>query len=412
MKTFNLPDLGEGLQDAEIVEWKVREGDEIKVDDPLVSVETAKAVVDVPSPESGRIAKLHAANGDVVQVGAPLVDFSGGKGGPARDKPRAGDGEREDAGSVVGKMETGSEVLEETAIVRKKRKTRGTGRVKALPSVRKLAKELGVDLSRVSPSGKNGQVTTEDVQKFADSAAAAPAARGPAPGGFETPMAEARDDVPYGEAQPVRGPRRAMHQSMSASRDQVMPCTLFDDADIHYWQPGQDITGRIIRAIVAGCRAEPGLNAWYDGDKLERVMHENVDLAMAVDTPDGLIVPVLRQVDRKSGGELRQALDRLKKATRERTVSPDDMRNPTITLSNFGMMAGRYATPVVVPPQVAIVGTGGLRHDVVAVMGGVECHKRIPLSLSFDHRCIPGGEPSRIRKGLIGARESAYCAAA
>jgi 2-oxoisovalerate dehydrogenase E2 component (dihydrolipoyl transacylase) len=106
-----------------------------------------------------------------------------------------------------------------------------------------------------------------------------------------------------------------MHQSMSASRDQVMPCTLFDDADIHYWQPGQDITGRIIRAIVAGCRAEPGLNAWYDGDKLERVMHENVDLAMAVDTPDGLIVPVLRNISERAA-RTRQACAGLRQNTR------------------------------------------------------------------------------------------------
>jgi len=405
---FNLPDLGEGLQDAEIVEWKVQEGDEVKVDDPLVAVETAKAVVDVPSPENGTIGKLHANNGDVVEVGKPLVTFGSAEGGEAAAEDAGeADEEREDAGSVVGKMTTSNEELQETAIVRKKRKRGGTGKVKALPAVRKLAKELGVDLARVSPSGNKGQVTASDVEKAASSGGGrSQAAPSQAPamgfaGGMETPMAPARDDVDYGVAQPLRGPRRAMHQSMSASRDQVAACTLFDDADIHYWQPGQDITGRIIRALVAGVRAEPGMNAWYDGEKRERVLHEHVDVAMAVDTPDGLIVPVLRQVDQSDAAGLRQKLNAVKQATRDRSVAPEDMKDPTITLSNFGMMAGRYATPVVVPPQVAILGTGGIRHDVVPVMGGMECHKRIPLSVTFDHRCLTGGEACRFLKGVI-----------
>ena len=416
--TFNLPDLGEGLQEAEVVEWKVAEGDTVNVDDPLVAVETAKAVVDVPSPEKGTITRLHAANGDVVEVGKPLVDFAteGGAAQAAETSAPAEEdsGEREDAGSVVGKMEAGGGAVEQTAIVRKKGKQRGGGsgqrRVKALPAVRRRAKELGVDLSRVSPSGKRGQVTMEDVEK---ATAGAPAARGPAapsaPAGMpETPMAPPRSDVAYGEPQPLRGPRRAMHQSMSASRDQVAACTLFDDADIHYWQPGQDITARIIRALVAGVRAEPGLNAWYDGEKRERVIHEHVDLAMAVDTEDGLIVPVLRQVDRKDMAGLRQTLNQVKQETRDRTVAPEDMKDPTITLSNFGMMAGRYATPVVVPPQVAILGTGGVRHDAVPVMGGIECHKRIPLSITFDHRCLTGGEACRFLKGVIDDLQRPY----
>ena len=143
------------------------------------------------------------------------------------------------------------------------------------------------------------------------------------------------------------------------------------------------------------------LNAWYAGDKLERTLHQRVDLAMAVDTPDGLIVPVLRDVGRKQAPQLRADLNRIKEATRNRSVTPADMKDATITLSNFGMMAGRYATPVVVPPQVAILGTGGLRFDVVPVMGGIEVHKRIPLSITFDHRCITGGTACRWLAAVI-----------
>ena len=402
MKTFNLPDLGEGLQEAEIVNWYVKEGDRVKVDQPIVSVETAKAVVDVPSPWAGKILKLHGKAGDIIPTHAPLVEFDI-DGGSAPAKPAASKAAEikhepiaEDSGTVVGNMPTSSSVMEETAIIRKKQKL-APAQVKALPSVRILAKQLGVNLSACEPTGKNDIVTADDVRRASGTVAAAtaqvPAAR------WEIPPA--RDDIQYGVAEPLRGPRRAMHASMSRSRSEVAPCTLFDDADIHNWAPGQDITVRIVRAIVAGCRAEPELNAWYNGEKLERTFHRQVDLAMAVDTPDGLIVPVLRNVDGKNPQQLRADLNRIKQATRNRTVAPADMKDATITLSNFGMLAGRYATPVVVPPQVAILGTGGLRHDVVPVMGGIEVHKRIPLSISFDHRCITGGTACRWLAAVI-----------
>jgi pyruvate dehydrogenase E2 component (dihydrolipoamide acetyltransferase) len=414
MRTFNLPDLGEGLQEAEIVSWHVKEGDTVKVDQPLLSVETAKAVVDVPSPWSGKIAKLHGKNGDIIPTHSALVDFDiegGGAAAPAKKEEAAaqkaapdakkGTPIAEDSGTVVGNVPTSNAVVAETAIIRKKQKQEPQ-RVKALPSVRILAKQMGVDLSGIPPTGKNDTVSADDVRNAAQgggSAPSTPAQRWDVP--------KKRTDVKYGVAEPLRGPRRAMHASMSKSRSEVAECTLFDDADIHGWMPGQDITVRIVRAIVAGCRAEPELNAWYDGEKLERTLHERVDLAMAVDTPDGLIVPILRKVEAKNAQQLRDDLNRIKEATRNRSVSPADMKDPTFTLSNFGMMAGRYATPVVVPPQVAILGTGGLRHDVVPVMGGIEVHKRIPLSITFDHRCITGGTACRWLAAVIKDLEKA-----
>ena len=418
MKTFNLPDLGEGLQEAEIVSWHVKEGDVVKVDQPLLSVETAKAVVDVPSPWSGKIAKLHGKAGDIIPTHSALVDFDieGGAAAPASAKKEdaaaqkaAPDSKKstpiaEDSGTVVGNVPTSNAVVAETAIIRKKQKLEPQ-RVKALPSVRIKAKEMGVDLAGIPPTGKNDTVTLDDLRNAAGggsrggSAPSAPAAR------WDVPAK--RTDVKYGVAEPLRGPRRAMHASMTKSRSEVAECTLFDDADIHGWMPGQDITVRIVRAIVAGCRAEPELNAWYDGEKLERTIHERVDLAMAVDTPDGLIVPILRRVESKNAQQLRDDLNRIKEATRNRSVAPADMKDPTITLSNFGMMAGRYATPVVVPPQVAILGTGGLRYDVVPVMGGIEVHKRIPLSITFDHRCITGGTACRWLAAVIKDLEKA-----
>ncbi|MDH3646692.1 MAG: 2-oxo acid dehydrogenase subunit E2 [Gammaproteobacteria bacterium] len=391
MSTFNLPDLGEGLPEAEIVTWHVKEGQNIVVDQPLVSVETAKAVVEVPAPQSGVVSRLHAGEGDIVQTGHPLVDFTDGDVAEQTAVAAHVAEESGDSGTVVGNMPTSNEMLVEKAIVGGRRR-RKRSRVKAAPAVRALAKKMHVDLTEITASGKNGQITAADVRAYAQSSTViGPAMPPPAP----------RTDIEFGQAERLRGPRRAMSQSMSSSRDQVAACTLFDDADIHDWASGQDITIRVLRGVVAGCHAEPGLNAWYDDAAGSRTLHEQIDLAMAVDTPDGLIVPVLRDIGRQDNRQLRAAVDLIKVATRNRTVSPADMKNPTITLSNFGMMAGRYATPVIVPPMVAIMGTGGIRHDVVAVMGGIEVHRRIPLSLTFDHRCITGGEACRFLAAMI-----------
>lgn len=413
MKTFNLPDLGEGLQEAELIEWLVKEGDTVKVDQPLMSVETAKAVVEVPSPYAGKILKLHWKNGDVIPTHSALVDFDVGDGAAApaakpvqAEQPKAAavvvkeEPIAEDSGTVVGKMTTSTAVVEDTGIIRKRQKG-STGRPKAAPAVRAYAKSVGVDLARASATGHKGLITREDVDRAASGGGAA--ARS-APVRPSAPLAP----IQFGEMVPLKGPRRAMHASMTKARSEVMECTIFDDADIHYWAPGGDITARIVRGIVAGVKAEPAFNAWYDGEKMARQIHQRIDLAMAVDTPDGLIVPVLRDVGNKDGKQLRADLEVIKDKTRSRSVSPEDMKNPTITLSNFGMMAGRYATPVVVPPTVAIIGTGGLRHDVVAVMGGIETHKRIPISLTFDHRCLTGGEACRFLAAMIKDLQKPY----
>jgi pyruvate dehydrogenase E2 component (dihydrolipoamide acetyltransferase) len=385
MTTFYLPDLGEGLPEAEIVSWHVAEGDSVKTDDLLVSVETAKAVVEVPSPYTGIIEKLYASAGDIVPTGAPLVDFSDATAADtAAASPAADAGEP--AATVVGNMPTGGELLQETAIAGSSRRQK-KGRVKATPSVRTQAKRLGIDLADIVATGKNGQVTIADLDSFT--------AKG------KVQARSAMRKAIAGRSDQLRGPRRAMAQSMSKYRDEVALCTLFDDADIHEWILKRNITARILRAIVSGCVAEPGLNGFYNADTMTLQTESRVDIAMAVDTEDGLIVPVIRNMEAMSIGDIRVAVEDLKQATRKRTVAPQDMVNYTFTLSNFGMMAGRYATPLMVPPTVGILGTGKLQHDVVAVMGGIEVHRRIPLSLSFDHRCITGGQAARFLAAVI-----------
>jgi pyruvate dehydrogenase E2 component (dihydrolipoamide acetyltransferase) len=192
-----------------------------------------------------------------------------------------------------------------------------------------------------------------------------------------------------------------MAHAMAQSRDAVASCTLFDDADLHAWIRKSDYTVRLLRALAAAARAEPALNAHFDGESSTRKVFDRVDVAIAVDTPEGLIVPVIRNVGGKTAEQLRADVKALKEASASRTVAPEDLKDFTVMLSNFGTIAGRYATPLVVPPAVAILGSGVLQHDVVAVMGGIEAHLRMPLSLTFDHRCVTGGEAARFLAAVI-----------
>ena len=407
MTTFNLPDLGEGLPEAEIVNWHVKVGDRVVIDQPMVSVETAKAVVEVPSPYTGVITALHAKNGEVVNTGQPLVDFqvdgANGGGSPARAAvatatkvdPRKAD----DSGTVVGNMPTSDEVLVENAVAGGASTAR-LERVRAAPAVRALAKRLGVDLAQVRASGRGGLITVDDVMSAGGTSAStrAPVARAPTPPAatVRAPSAPAT-----GEEERLRGLRRGMAHTMSLARDSVASCTLFDDADLHAWLRKSDYTLRLMRAMAVACRAEPSLNAHFDGAAATRKVFARVDIAVAVDTPEGLIVPVIRDVGSKDAQQLRNELKALKDAAVARTAAPEDLRDFTIMLSNFGTIAGRYATPLVVPPAVAILGSGVLRHDVVAVIGGIEAHLRMPLSLTFDHRCVTGGEAARFLAAVI-----------
>lgn len=404
--TFKLPDLGEGLPEAEIVSWHVSEGQRVKVDELLVSVETAKAVVEVPSPYTGVIARLHAAEGEMVATGAALVDFDEVDGQPASsqtqpsvapqgsaDADAAKDTDtdeqapeaRAESSTVVGSMPSSDDMLIETARAGSRRSRDGGPR--AAPAARKLAEELGVALADIAPSGSEGQVTPEDVRAHAQARDAARARDADTPGPWR------------GGA--LRGPRRAMARSMATSGQQVVPCTIFDDADIEAWVEPRAMTERLLRAMVAGCRAEPALNGFFDAQAESLEALQRIDIAMAVDTPDGLMVPVIRDAAGKSLAELRRAVDRIKQATRARSVKPQDMVDYTITLTNFGMLAGRYATPVLVPPTVTILGAGMLQRDLVPVLGGIEVHRRMPLSLTFDHRCITGGEACRFLAAVI-----------
>lgn len=379
MSTFKLPDLGEGLAEAEIVEWFVRVGDTIERDQPLVSVETDKAIVEIPSPQAGRIDELRGNTGDVIQVGDPLVVFAdtGAKSQQKQTSAAAAQtpassrrGEPVSDSSIVGEVRAGEEIIaEEPGEV-----SRG---IRTTPAVRALARRLDVDLAAVTPTGPGDTISRDDVQRAAQTLAQA------------------------GPMEPLRGVRRAMARTMTRAHAEVVPVTVSDDVDVQCWAQGTDITLRLIRGIVAACRAEPSLNAWYDGHAMGRRLLEKIDLGIAVDSEDGLFVPVLRDVGNRDDQDLRRGLDALVADVKARSIPPEEMRGYTITLSNFGTIAGRYSDPVVVPPTVAIIGAGKIRPEVVAVDGEPGVHRILPLSLSFDHRAVTGGEAARFLKEMM-----------
>ncbi|WP_115512769.1 MULTISPECIES: dihydrolipoamide acetyltransferase family protein [Xanthomonas] len=500
-KNFHLPDLGEGLPDATIVEWFVKEGDTVRLDDPLVSMETAKAVVEVPSPFSGTVVKLAGAAGDVIVTGSMLAQFAldasqpqradgqdtghgHGHGGSAQaatpstgqsaagptERVVASDNggeiadadanaaseaadERDDAGTVVGAMQSSNTVQSEQAIA--------VGGVRAMPVVRALARKLRVDLTQVRATGPDGTVTLADVKQAAAAGTAQPSpgtqgaptspasgrggsfaggsiaeggrANGIAADGSARPAtatllpsagegARRADEgqhrsalstsgkpmrtqppgvVAKGQPEQLKGVRRNMARVMADAHSKVVPTTLNDDADLHAWQPGNDVTVRLVRAIVRACQAVPALNAWFDGDALSRTLHNQVDIGIAVDTEEGLFVPALRNADMLDAYGIREGVNRLRQQVETRSIAASELSGYTISLSNFGMFAGRYATPVVVPPCVAIVAAGRARYQLTPVMGGVETHKVMPLSLTFDHRAATGGEAARFLRAML-----------
>jgi 2-oxoisovalerate dehydrogenase E2 component (dihydrolipoyl transacylase) len=385
MTIFKLPDLGEGLPEAEVHEWYVSEGDVVKIDQPLVAMETAKAVVDIPSPVTGRIKKLHGKPGDVIPTGEALIEFI--------------TDENKDTGTVVGVIETSDAILMDAPTGVHTQINKTTLSVKATPAVRMLAKTLGVDLNTLQGTGPAGSITADDVKKVGlqtDNSADSPSS------GAAAQVANLAVD----EATTLHGARRSMAQAMSQAHAQVVPVTLMEDADLYRWQDKTDATLRLVRAIVVACQTEPALNAhFYSGTVLSRKIWPEIHLGIAVDTPSGLYVPVIKDAANQSPEALRATINSFKEKAKQQAFLPSDLNNATITLSNFGTIAGRYANPIVIPPTVAIIGIGKTRPTVVALEGKPAVHPVMPISLTFDHRAATGGEAARFMRALIKSLE-------
>jgi pyruvate dehydrogenase E2 component (dihydrolipoamide acetyltransferase) len=367
MNEFKLPDLGEGLSEAEIVDWHVAPGDRVVENQPLVSVETEKAVVEIPAPYSGVVSEIVVPIGEFVPVGGVLLRFETGP------KP--------DEGTVVGAIEddTGSENRSVEAEQDENHATtiRSSTPVKATPHARKLAEQHNINLTDLSGTGPEGAITREDVK------------------------AVLKGSNESGVGEKLRGVRRTMARAMASSGSQVVPATLMEKIDISLWTDHDDTTPRLVRAMGRACLKQPALNAWFEAQNERRILHSKVNIGLAVDTDDGLIVPVLCDVNEQDISTLRKAIDYLVRAAHARSLARSQLQGQTISLSNFGMIGGLYANLVVVPPQVAILGAGRIHAALIPSDQGPATVTHLPLSLTFDHRAVTGAEAAQFMNAIL-----------
>lgn len=433
-RAFHLPDLGEGLTEAEIVKVLVSEGDVIGEDTPLLEVETDKATVEIPSPMSGRVATIHVAPGQTVRVGAVLVTF--GDDGDTRPPPRA----RSQAAAAPDVHATApTTATRDTAAPAPSARQ---GPVPATPSTRRLARELGVDLRTVPATGAGGRVSDDDVRR---AAAARDQARVAAPDGAPAPAppsapheAAPRDAVPR-EAKPLApvaveppplprfeqwGPverrplshlRRTIAERMALSAALVPHVTHFDRADITdldavVQRNLEDarargvtltLTSFLLKAAALALRDHPQFNASLDPAAGELVVKRYVHLGIAVATERGLIVPVLRDVDRKPVIELARELAALAQRVRDGKASLEELRGGTFTVTNVGALGGTGAVPIINYPEVAILGVARARLEPVVREGQVVPRLLLPLSLTFDHRVADGADGARFASDIV-----------
>ncbi|MGF1695209.1 2-oxo acid dehydrogenase subunit E2 [Vibrio lamellibrachiae] len=377
MKSFTLPDLGEGLAESEIIEWHVNVGDTVELDQVILTVETAKAVVEVPAPYSGKITSRHGNEGDVINIGSLLVEIEevGATTSNAKSKKEASKS-KQDAATVVGNVSHQNHQVDvDDFWIGGDHNTPSEKAITAMPSARLLAQRLGVDLTRVHGSGGNGMIVDADIYNECDK------------------------QLPGTEV--LKGARRTMVNTMTESHHNVADVTITEEALLGNWLPKEDISIRLIQAVIHACQQEPALNAWFDAETMTRCVHSTVNVGIAVDSVHGLYVPVLLHADDYNPKGIRQWLDTTVQGIRERKIGREQLQHATITLSNFGAIAGIYATPVVSPPQVAIVGAGRIIEKVIMKNDKPVGVKALPISMTFDHRACTGGEAARFIKALV-----------
>jgi pyruvate dehydrogenase E2 component (dihydrolipoamide acetyltransferase) len=257
-----------------------------------------------------------------------------------------------------------------------------------MPAARVLATQLNVNLSEVKPTGPQGLITPSDVKNHIEQHS-------------QAASLTANAGQYSGKSEQLHGVRRMMAQAMMQSHRDIVPVTIVEDVDISHLPAKTDMTVLLLKAMVAAAQAEPAMNAWFDGKNLELKKFEDVNIGLAVDTPEGLFVPVIKKAQTLSADEMRKKIDTYKVSVKDRSIPPADMQGATITLSNFGTIAGRYATPIIVPPAVAILGCGRSRDAVTIKNGEMKPGKILPLSLTFDHRAATGGEATRYLGAVI-----------
>jgi len=361
---LRLPDVGEGVAEGEIVRWLVSEGDRVREDDLLVEVLTDKANVEIPSPVSGILSRIVAPPGRIIRVGEVMavLDVAGEPARPAERPPGAGD----PAGDVL-----------------------------AVPAVRRLAKELGVEISSVRGTGPDGRVTERDLRAAAGHAS-------------DPPLPDA-DRIPF------RGRRRMAARKISLSKSRIPHALLVDEADatnlLSMRETLREVGERegvritvlplILKTVVSALERHPAMNATLDEERGEIVRWKRYDIGVAVDAEDGLVVPVIRDAGRKSVVELAREIDRLAAGARSGTLAVSEISGSTFTVTSIGSIGGLFSYPVINPPEAAILGLHRIVRRPVVREGEIAARDMMYLSLSFDHRLIDGGTATRFMNDLI-----------
>ncbi|HSI92527.1 MAG TPA: dihydrolipoamide acetyltransferase family protein [Jiangellaceae bacterium] len=410
LSVFNLPDLGEGLTEAEIIEWRVTEGAEVGVDDIVVEVETAKATVEVPCPYAGTVAALHGKPGDMVAVGQPLLSIAP----PADPAVRAAEAHQEEERAGSGAVLVGYGTAHGRRSARRRAARRGrsaevsaggsngasaavnrAAHVEPLaprvisPVVRRLVREHGLELSAMTGSGPSGVILRRDVDAALERATA-----GTSPGDDRRAASPLRE-----QRVPLRGVRRAVADKMARSRREIPDATTWVDVDatglveareaLRNTHPGIGLMALLGRFVVAGLVRFPELNASIDGAEI--VQHGHVNLGFAAQTERGLLVPVVKGADQMTTVQLGDEIARLTGAARDGSLDPADLTGGTITLNNYGVFGVDGSTPIINHPEAALLGVGRIVDKAWVVDGELAVRKVTQLSLTFDHRVCDGG---------------------
>lgn len=443
-QVFLLPDLGEGLKNAEIVQWHIQAGDTVNADDIIVSVETAKAIVDVPAEKACIIDSLDANLGESVDTGGALFHYTTIS--ESKSPDTEAQNPRDDAISSARKNPTPITsdpsstvvgVLPQAPQKNARKESANTGlcgrkisnedfyigaaqhpdseksdteKFSISPALRSLANELNIDLHRIGTHGPQKSICPKDL---AQAIRQQLSPQEPVNKKKHHSNAPVIDTQTTGHELTLSANKKQMCAAMELSRDTIAQATVQDQADISHWQ-NQDASWRLVRALIRACQNIPLLNSHFDGQQLK--CFDTIELGYAVGTTDKLLVPVLNRAEELNESNFRQALDGLKTAITEQTIKPQQLRGASITLSNLGAsalpVAGRFATPIIVPPQVAIVAAGKsfqalkvnealIETETENINSRIDIGRFLPLSLSFDHRCLTGLEASQFLAAMI-----------
>lgn len=425
-REFKLPDVGEGISEAEIVEYLVKVDDQVRADQPVVRVETDKAVVELPCPYSGKVVEIPHSQGDTVKVGQVLIvvetEAEAAEEAREEEKPEKREKEKEKAASEAEEAERAEKKRPEKEPEEVPR-VAVAERMLATPHTRKIARELGVDISQVKGTGSHGRITDEDVRTAAEKKEEHPIAppRGPTAAAVRVPSTAGFDFEKYGPTrrEPLKGIRKRTAEVMVRSVSTIPHVTHFDEADVTELVKVQQnqraleeerevklsILAFLTRAVADALKKFPMFNASLDEESGEIVYKQYYNVGFATETEAGLMVPVIRDVDKKSIVQIASELQELARKARDRTIELEDMRGGTFTITNVGSIGGTWATPIIVHPQVAILCSLRAREKPVVKNHEVIVRMIMPLTVAFDHRVLDGADSARFLCHIIALLE-------